>query len=329
MWVPDLARDFEGVEVFRNGVASAQTPNGPALEGSEVRIHILTGQDTYRVQEAIRVLNNSGIGPTQSARLEAIRDLAGTHDPAAVAALQAEARRITAPSQYRAEAVLALTGSHEDHLSMLTPLLTNAPTEVQVELIRGLRSWTRVPGVKAALEPFAQGTGAVAEHARLALGRGRPRPADDAGWQAVLSAGPGEVAAGRRVFFSPGASCGKCHRIEGRGGLVGPDLSLVARGLDQERLRHSLVEPSLEVAPQFTQHLVETVGGEVFGGRVWAEPLEGSLVLINGEGTVYTIPLKQIRERRIETMSLMPDGLLEGLTDQDFRDLMAFLESRK
>ena len=73
----------DGVEVIQNG---------PAPEGTEIRIHSLTGPDTQRVQQAVRLLNDSGIGPTNSARLEAIRDLAGSHDSAAVAALQTEAR---------------------------------------------------------------------------------------------------------------------------------------------------------------------------------------------------------------------------------------------
>ena len=57
----------------------------------------------------------------------------------------------------------------------------------------------------------------------------RPPPADLAAWLKRLD-GPADAKAGRRVFFEPKlAACDRCHRVDGRGGNVGPDLSTIGR----------------------------------------------------------------------------------------------------
>ncbi|MBN8248666.1 MAG: hypothetical protein J0L84_14655, partial [Verrucomicrobia bacterium] len=71
-------------------------------------------------------------------RQEAVQDLAGTLDSQAVAGLQRLAQNRTAPESLRCEAILALTGSHEDHVSGLRDLLQDPSEEVAVEVARAL-----------------------------------------------------------------------------------------------------------------------------------------------------------------------------------------------
>src|SRR5262249_16447502 len=98
----------------------------------------------------------------------------------------------------------------------------------------------------------------LAAQVLLTLGKGAPkdgrlkalaelagrRPRTEAQWRDAL-AGPGDAAAGERVFFHPrGPRCHTCHRIDGRGAAVGPDLSLVGRSLGRDKLIESILSPS-------------------------------------------------------------------------------------
>lgn len=298
-------------------------------KSSEVRLLNLAPIDTARLGHAIDALRQVDSPAFQ--RLDAIRDLAGSHATNAVATLQALVRDPGQPAAHRAEAVLALTGSHEDHLTELLPVLATAPVEVQLELVRGLRSWPDKPAVRDALTRLAatQPEPRLQSQLQLALAQPVKRPDSDDAWRAALKEAPGDAAIGRRVFFSPGASCGKCHRVEGRGGLVGTDLSTIARAADREKLMQSILNPSHDVAPQFAQHVVETKDGETYVGRIFSEGADGSLTVLNGESSAFVIPKALIHENQPNATSLMPDGLADGMTVQDFRDLIAYLEARK
>ena len=62
------------------------------------------------------------------------------------------------------------------------------------------------------------------------------RPASIDGWLKQAGEG-GDVESGRRVFFhQQGAGCWKCHTVDGRGGVIGPDLSLIARTMNRQKL---------------------------------------------------------------------------------------------
>ena len=283
--------------------------------------------DPTALEKSLSILK-SGLA-SSPVRLRSIRELAGRHEPAVVTALQSVVRDSTRPAAERAEAVVSLTGMHEDHLSSLVDVLAGAPEEVQLEMVRGLRSWNRITGVRKSLESLASGQGRIAGGARWALGRPESRPDSVEAWQGWIAGSRGDIESGRRLFHSPISGCGQCHRIEGRGGHLGPDLSAIARGSDRKRLLQSLVNPSREVDPKFAQVSIEILDGEVLQGRLWEDDTSSVVTLIQGAGTLYRISPSQIRERRLISDSLMPEGLLDGMSLDDVRDLMAFLESRQ
>jgi putative heme-binding domain-containing protein len=144
-----------------------------------------------------------------------------------------------------------------------------------------------------------------------------------------LPTGIGDVERGRRLFFHQTVGCAKCHRIEDRGGNVGPDLSVVARSSSREKLMQSIIEPSREMAPQFLTHMVDTIDGETWSGMLENEDRDGSLTLTTADGKGVFLPWKQIRARGISKVSLMPEGLEQALSEREFLDLIEFLSSRK
>ena len=138
------------------------------------------------------------------------------------------------------------------------------------------------------------------------------------------------AAAGRRVFFhTNSAGCFKCHTVGGRGGQVGPDLTVIARTMDRQKLAESILEPSKEISPQFTTWAIETKAGKVLTGMLLGEEVNGDLRLGDNTGKVFFVPFNDIETRQPLKTSTMPEKLHEQLTPTEFRDLIAYMETLK
>src|SRR5206468_9000686 len=114
-----------------------------------------------------------------------------------------------------------------------------------------------------------------------------PRPDTAAAWRDFLmkGEGKGDPTAGERVFFhAKGPRCFACHRIDGRGEAVGPDLSHVGSAMKREKLIESILEPSKEIAPAFVTWLVTTTGGKQHTGVIVEEGAHSTLTLADAQG---------------------------------------------
>jgi putative heme-binding domain-containing protein len=139
----------------------------------------------------------------------------------------------------------------------------------------------------------------------------------------------GDVDRGRAWFASESATqCKTCHRIEGVGQEVGPDLSAIGAKYPKRDLLRHLLEPSREVDPKYRTLLVETTDGRVVEGLL-AERGESELVLRDAKGQTIRLPRAEIEREAALERSLMPDGLLRDLTAQQAADLLEYLASRK
>jgi putative membrane-bound dehydrogenase-like protein len=188
-------------------------------------------------------------------------------------------------------------------------------------------------GDSARTEPCP--TGATKGDPSLAVNAARtePRPpgtvADLDSWLARLD-GPADPVAGERVFFhTKGPGCSRCHQVEGRGGRAGPDLSVLATGMDRRRLVESILAPSKEIAPQFVAWSVARTDGTVFTGILLEQNPEGALVFGDPQGRLIVVPRDEIAARKPQAASIMPDNLVQNMTIQEFRDLVAYLWLRK
>jgi len=131
----------------------------------------------------------------------------------------------------------------------------------------------------------------------------------------------GQAVAGARVFARLG--CQACHQAAGR---LGPDLAGAAARFSRPDLFASLVDPSREVAPPYRTTLIATRDGKVYHGLVVYESPESTL-LQTGADAVLRIAGDEINSWQASDRSLMPEGLLEGASDQDWADLDAYLRS--
>ncbi len=138
----------------------------------------------------------------------------------------------------------------------------------------------------------------------------------------VLREGKGDPYAGQKLF---NISCASCHTLFARGGKVGPDLTTYQRG-DVDTLLLHIVNPSAEIREGFENLAIETKDGRSFSGFLVER--DARIVVLRGlDGQNITLEQKEISEMNAAGMSLMPEGLLDGLTDQQARDLFAYLRS--
>jgi len=241
-------------------------------------------------------------------QVEALRQLSTSAHADTPAVLRRLALDRTLAPQVRAEALQSLAGRAD---ASLAPLLDDPAAAVRTQAARTLR--------------IIGGDAALREKISARLGSTlRADSTED--WQQLLAAG-GDPEAGRRVFFSPGSTCASCHRIEARGGRIGPDLSIVGRVANRSQLIRSIVQPSDDIAPQFQGWEVRKTNGEIITGLQGHLRSGGAVSIISLDGRELVIPGKEVAAFGAMTASLMPAGLQTLLSTEELRDLLAFLES--
>jgi putative heme-binding domain-containing protein len=136
----------------------------------------------------------------------------------------------------------------------------------------------------------------------------------------------GDAWRGEAVFFGETAKCSNCHKIHGKGGKVGPDLSELGKK-NLATIYRDIADPSTTIDPAYLPFTVALKNGQVAVGIVRAEGADVIRVLdVNGKATV--IRRTEIEELRPSGTSIMPVGLVGGLGEEKVRDLIAFLRRK-
>ena len=146
------------------------------------------------------------------------------------------------------------------------------------------------------------------------------KDAEVARLRGVARAGEGDAEKGRAHFL---ARCASCHQLKDEGGKVGPDLT----GYDRSSLDFwvlNIIYPSLEIREGFGSYDVRLKDGTLAAGIL--ERRDGGEIVLRDLVGNRT----KIREDRIGSLvasptSVMPEGLLIGMSDQDLRDFFAYL----
>ncbi|MCA9129333.1 MAG: PQQ-dependent sugar dehydrogenase [Planctomycetales bacterium] len=137
---------------------------------------------------------------------------------------------------------------------------------------------------------------------------------------------PGDAPRGKQLFASERTKCSTCHVVQGEGGAVGPDLSVIGGKFDRPHLIESLLSPSQQIVEGYRTQLILTRDGIVHSGIVRSE-VDGSLKLVDAYNREISLATTDIEQRTIANVSLMPQGLLDPLSPQEFTDLVAYLET--
>ena len=87
------------------------------------------------------------------------------------------------------------------------------------------------------------------------------------------------------------------------------------------------MRPGKEIAPQFTSWAIVTTSGKTLVGMLVKEEATGEQTYADAKGELTRFETGEIETRTIQPTSIMPDGLAAQLTVQEFRDLLAYLQS--
>lgn len=120
-------------------------------------------------------------------------------------------------------------------------------------------------------------------------------------------------------------TCGSCHTLYGQGGKIGPDLTGSNRS-NIDYLLLNILEPSAEIQDDYNLVVVTTRDGRTYSGNVVSENERQVTLRIVGQDAVI-VNKSTIQSREVTPVSMMPQGLLETLTDKEIVDLAAYLRT--
>jgi putative heme-binding domain-containing protein len=131
---------------------------------------------------------------------------------------------------------------------------------------------------------------------------------------------------GKAAFAA--VSCIKCHRFNGTGGPSGPDITGVGNRFQPADLLEAIVLPSKVISDQYQATEIITRKKQVFVGTVQEENDLAIILRSSPLSTeTETVPKTQIAERRPSKLSVMPQGLLDVLSENEVLDLLAYVRA--
>jgi putative heme-binding domain-containing protein len=126
---------------------------------------------------------------------------------------------------------------------------------------------------------------------------------------------------GREVFAK---TCGTCHKLFAEGKQIGPELTGSNRA-NLDYLLENVLDPSAVVGKDYQMTVVVTDDGRTISGILKEE--NDTAVTLQTPTDLVTIPKSEIEDRKLSSLSLMPDGQFKQLPADDVRDLVAYLAS--
>ena len=133
---------------------------------------------------------------------------------------------------------------------------------------------------------------------------------------------------GARLFQE--ATCLQCHKVQGQGGAVGPELTKVFHRWkgDRKGVLREILDPSHKIDPKYAVQIVYTLKGKVISGIVKEETKQAISIIVNPEAPKPTvIDRDDIDEVAKSSKSMMPKALLDRFTEDEILELLHYLES--
>src|SRR5262249_40456977 len=126
------------------------------------------------------------------------------------------------------------------------------------------------------------------------------------------------------------ASCVSCHKMNGAGTEIGPDLTKLDPKLKPVDILKDILEPSFRINEKYYTYVIETQSGKVITGLILEETADTVKVIENPLAKSQPIMIKkdEIAERKRSDTSIMPKGLLDKLTREEILDLVAYVIAR-
>ena len=136
----------------------------------------------------------------------------------------------------------------------------------------------------------------------------------------------GNPATGKTLFIQQG--CIACHSINKGETMKGPFMGQIGSIMTRKQIAESILKPNASISQGFATVLVTTKDGKSMMGFVTGESAD-KIVLRDITGTAHTINTKDIKERKEQETSIMPPGLANALSYEEFASLITYLSQQK
>jgi len=334
-WKEPLAKRLENAkpEMAENALAAVATVGAAEFKP---QLEALAANEAMPVTVRLKALSLAAPkGAVVSDKVFAL--LSGQLQSSKPAPVRTEAAKLLAGAALSTEQLLALAKLLPQCGPMELPTLVNAfarsnEAVVGQALVIGLRSSNGLNNVKLAdlskvLRAYPE---PVLSETNKLLAELEQQAKEQAGRLAELekSISGGDASRGQEVFYSAKAVCSTCHRVQMRGGQVGPDLSQIGRIRTERDLLESILYPSASLARDFESYTVATKDGESVSGIIQKETPE-VIQLAGSTGQPVMIARNTVVSVTPSALSIMPQGLEQALSKDELRDLVAFLRSLK
>ena len=138
--------------------------------------------------------------------------------------------------------------------------------------------------------------------------------------RAAVEGRTGSPYRGRDLYLQ---RCSACHKLFHKGGEIGPNLTAYQR-TDLDTLLPSILDSSREIREGYEHMQLRTRDGRRLSGFL-SDRTNRLLILRGIDGSDTVIEQSQVESSNVSPRSLMPEGLLTGLSDQQLRDFFAYL----
>ncbi len=139
----------------------------------------------------------------------------------------------------------------------------------------------------------------------------------------------GNLSDGKRAFQA--AMCSACHRVGGKGGINGPDLTQIHTKFSGRDIAYAVFSPNHEISDQYAFTLFHLKDGKKTAGRILSESDTEVTIMPNPYSSTYTVKIAKsdIDKQEVSPISPMPPGLFNRLNEQEITDLVAYLMAEK
>ncbi len=136
----------------------------------------------------------------------------------------------------------------------------------------------------------------------------------------LMKSGSGDIAKGRVIFNN---RCGSCHRLFNEGSNIGPELT----GYDRKNLSElltNIVDPNVFIREGYETYHITTTDKRSLVGTL--ESKSGSTLTVKSlSGELVMLNVDQVDKMVEQKASVMPEGLLNGLSDEQLRDVISYI----
>jgi putative heme-binding domain-containing protein len=146
-------------------------------------------------------------------------------------------------------------------------------------------------------------------------------------YQKMITANTLATANAKRGEVLYQVACGSCHKMYGKGGDIGPDLTGSNRG-NLDYLLFNVLNPSGEIQDDYKLVVVTTRDGRTYSGNVIGENERQLTMRMVGQEAAI-INKSDIQSREVQPTSLMPIGLFDPLDESEVLDLVKYMQTFK